>query len=69
MKTERIERGGGEELETECCSPAHAGASGGCGVTRHFMTKEERREALEAYRDELKKEFTGVEEHLKDTSK
>jgi hypothetical protein len=33
------------------------------------MTKEERRESLEAYREELKKELTGVEEHLKDMGK
>jgi predicted N-acyltransferase len=35
-----------------------------CGFSRHFVTKQERREALEQYREQLKKELTGVEEHL-----
>jgi hypothetical protein len=33
-------------------------------MARRFVTKEERREALETYREELKKELTGVEERL-----
>ena len=37
-----------------------------CGPTRHFITKAERREALEKYTEELKKELTGVEERLQD---
>ena len=39
-----------------CCS----------GLSRNFITKEERREALEQYKDQLKKELTGVEEHLQE---
>jgi len=35
-----------------------------CGMARRFATKQERREALETYREELKKELTGVEERL-----
>jgi len=31
---------------------------------RHFMTKEEKIERLEAYREQLKKEIKAVEEHL-----
>jgi hypothetical protein len=51
-----------------CCGEetlSHAGQSC-CGMTRRFVTKEERREALESYRDELKKELTGVEERLEE---
>ena len=66
MKIVRIEQGCGDGQEASCCTP---GAGGCCGMTRQFMTKEERRESLEAYRDELKKELTGVEEHLKDMGK
>jgi hypothetical protein len=35
-----------------------------CGITRRYITKEERREALESYREDLKKELQGVEERL-----
>ncbi len=41
-------------------------ASHCCGPTRHFISKAERRESLEKYRDQLKKELTGLEEHLQD---
>lgn len=69
MKIMRIERCG-EGPESDCCATTvHGGAGGCCGMTRQFMTKDERREALEAYREELKKELTGVEEHLKDMGK
>lgn len=37
-----------------------------CGPTRHFISKAERREGLEKYIDQLKKELAGVEEHLQD---
>lgn len=38
-----------------------------CGsLSRRFITKQERREALEQYKDQLKKELTGVEEHLQE---
>jgi hypothetical protein len=66
MKIMRIEQGCGDGQEASCCTPA---AGGCCGMTRQFMTKEERRESLEAYREGLKKELTGVEEHLKDMGK
>ena len=39
-----------------CCS----------GLSRNFITKAERKEALEQYKDQLQKELTGVEEHLQD---
>ncbi len=66
-----------EEVTMESVHAAH-GCCGGetrshkvvashcCGLTRRFSTKEERREALEQYRDQLKKELTGVEEHLQE---
>lgn len=53
-----------------CCSSeasTHKVVSGCCcGPSRRFITKEERRETLEKYKDQLKKELTGVEEHLQD---
>ena len=53
-----------------CCETqvAHVSAHGCCchGPTRHFITKAERREGLEAYREQLQHELTGVEEHLAD---
>jgi hypothetical protein len=58
-----------------CCGGAEAGIpvlgelGACCGMTRQFLTKEERRKALEEYRDELKKELAGLEEHIKDMGK
>jgi predicted N-acyltransferase len=55
-----------------CCGGeggAHKAAASHCcchGPSRHFITKAERREALEQYKDQLKKELTGVEEHLQE---
>jgi len=37
-----------------------------CGMTRHFMSKAERREQLESYRDQLRNELTAVEERLEE---
>ena len=58
---------------TQGCCGGELGAhkavvSHGCcrGPSRHFITKAERREALEQYKDQLQKELTGVEEHLQD---
>ena len=69
MRIVRIEGGCGDGQEAHCCTQIHGGAGRCCGMTRQFVTKEERRESLEAYREELKKELTGVEEHLKDMGK
>jgi len=44
-------------VASHCCSH---------GPSRHFITKAERKEALEQYKDQLQKELTGVEEHLQD---
>jgi len=55
-----------------CCGGeggTHSVAASHCcchGPSRHFITKAERKEALEQYKDQLKKELTGVEEHLQD---
>ncbi len=52
-----------------CCGDGHghkAVASHCCGPSRRFITKEERREKLEKYKDQLKKELTGLEEHLQE---
>jgi hypothetical protein len=39
----------------------------GCGtLTRRFITPAEEKEMLEKYRDSLKNELTGLEEHLKE---
>jgi hypothetical protein len=45
--------GGGES----CCEPV--------GFQRRYSTKDEELAKLEDYRDQLKKELDGVEEHLK----
>ncbi len=63
---------GSVHAKRSCCGgEAHtvkAVASQCCchGPSRHFITKAERKEALEEYKDQLKKELTGVEEHLQD---
>jgi len=69
MRIVRIEGDCGDGQEADCCTSVHGGAGECCGMARQFVTKEERRESLEAYREELKKELTGVEEHLKDMGK
>ena len=51
------ERGAHKAVKSHCC--CH-------GPKRHFITKAERKEALEQYKDQLQKELTGVEEHLQD---
>jgi hypothetical protein len=41
------------------------GCGCGCGPSfRRFFSSQEERECLEAYRDQLKKELTGVEERI-----
>jgi len=62
-----------KDSTTGCCGGAealHIHHAGGacCGMTRRFPSKAERREALEAYREQLKNELTGVEERLEDLS-
>lgn len=53
-----------------CCGEADSAltaqslAGSCCGVSRRFATKAEQREALEAYRTDLKKELAGLEERL-----
>jgi len=55
-----------------CCggeASAHKAVASHCcchGPSRHFITKAERKESLEQYKDQLKKELTGVEEHLQE---
>jgi hypothetical protein len=53
-----------------CCGDVHgahaAFAHACCSVPRHFVSKDERREALEAYKDQLKKELAGVDERLQE---
>ena len=44
----------------------HAGAHGMCGCGRQFLSKKERIEMLEEYRESLKCELQGVEEELKE---
>ena len=39
----------------------------GCGPSfRRFFSSKEEQECLEAYRDELRKELAGVEEHIEE---
>jgi hypothetical protein len=51
-----------------CCGEAHSveatAVHACCGMSRRFVTKEERRESLAAYKDQLSKELAGVEERL-----
>ncbi len=53
-----------------CCGDAHdvhaALAHTCCGLSRRFITKEERRESLDAYKEQLTKELAGVEERLEE---
>jgi len=52
-----VVRGAGSETcEPSCCGP----------FARRFATTGERREKLEEYKDELKKELAGVEERLEE---
>jgi len=44
----------------------HSGAHGMCGCGRQFLSKKERIEMLEEYRESLKCELDGVEEELKE---
>ena len=43
----------------------------GCGgfFHRHYFSRQEEKERLEEYRDELKKELAGVEERLREHKK
>jgi hypothetical protein len=45
------------------------GCGGGGFFHRLYISRDEERERLEKYRDELKKELTGVEERLKELKK
>ena len=59
-------------ISHDCCGhgqethAGHARQQGCCGFTRQHITKDERREALEGYRDQLKLELAGVEERLEE---
>ena len=51
---------GGHGCSCGCC---------GCGsFSRRFITKKEKMECLENYREQLKKELEGLEEHIQDFS-
>lgn len=62
-----------EMHQGDCCAPMHGGGGygccggHGCYGFRRFYTKEEKREHLERYAEQLKKELAAVEEHLKTT--
>jgi len=49
-----------------CCTPSH-GSGCGCGGygVRRFYTAQEKKEHLEHYVEQLKKELAAVEERLK----
>ncbi|AKB33982.1 hypothetical protein MSSIH_3292 [Methanosarcina siciliae HI350] len=49
-----------------CTTRRHTDRECGCGCGRpRFLSKNERAETLEGYREELKRELEGVEEELK----
>jgi flagellar motility protein MotE (MotC chaperone) len=54
-----VKASGAEECEPSCCG----------SFVRRFATSGERREKLESYREELKKELAGVEERLEELKK
>ncbi|HDL84949.1 MAG TPA: hypothetical protein ENH11_01230 [Candidatus Acetothermia bacterium] len=54
--------------EADYAHRAHHESTACCGMSRRFMTKAERREALESYRDQLKNELAGAEEQLEELS-
>lgn len=47
-----------------CCGGSGCSCGGGVSVKRRYLTSKERKERLEEYRDELKKELQGVEEEI-----
>ena len=47
-----------------CSCSCGCGCKCGGGFKRHFITREERSVALIEYREQLKKELQGIEEHL-----
>ena len=50
-----------------CCEPNERGSCSCSGHTtghRHFLTKEERIDGLEKYKEELEKELCGVEQAI-----
>ncbi len=55
-----------------CCSPKknHKTETGFgnccCGFTRRFITKKEKLQRLEDYKEQLSKELAGVNEHLQE---
>ena len=54
--------GGLDGCSCGCCG---CGCGGGSGF-RRFFSSQEKRECLENYRDQLKKELAGVEECIKE---
>ncbi len=52
------------------CGHEHAMGKSSCGCQghgwRHYRTRDERRESLEKYREELRQELQAVEERLKE---
>jgi hypothetical protein len=49
-----------------CCALQHN--EEGCGHGRKFLTKVEKIEKLKKYEEELKKELTALQEHIKELS-
>ena len=54
----RWRHGSGCCRDDNCCHP------GGTILVRRFLSNREKREHLEAYRDELKSELEGIEERI-----
>jgi len=48
----------------ECCGPQDVQDCCGTGISRKFISKAEKLERLEAYRDQIAKELDGVEEEI-----
>jgi len=52
---------GPSAMEGKCCGPCECGC---CPPFRRYYSSQEKRERLESYRDQLKKELDGVEERI-----
>jgi predicted transcriptional regulator len=51
----------------QCCCTLHYNEEG-CNHGRRFLTKAEKIEKLRKYEEELKKELTALQEHIKELS-
>lgn len=56
----------GVKGKQNCCGHGHGRGYGHGGFRRHFISKSEEIEMLKDYKEQLRKELSGVEERIKD---